>query len=79
MSFADKVLAHTRPVSIRHDVELPRRQSYHASPADWRDEILYFLLVDRFSDGQEHTRPLLDRDREATLALFELIKNQPGY
>ena len=23
--------------------------------------------------------PLLDRDREATLALFELIKNQPGY
>lgn len=62
MSFADKVLAHTRPVSIRHDVELPRRQSYHASPVDWRDEILYFLLVDRFSDGQEHTRPLLDRD-----------------
>ena len=23
--------------------------------------------------------PLLDRNREATLALFELIKNQPGY
>jgi type I restriction enzyme R subunit len=23
--------------------------------------------------------PLLERDREATLALFELIKNQPGY
>jgi type I restriction enzyme, R subunit len=23
--------------------------------------------------------PLLNRDREATLALFELIKNQPGY
>jgi type I restriction enzyme R subunit len=23
--------------------------------------------------------PLLDRDREATLSLFELIKNQPGY
>ena len=23
--------------------------------------------------------PLLDRDREATLALFEIIKNQPGY
>ena len=23
--------------------------------------------------------PLLDRDREATLALFELVKNQPGY
>jgi type I restriction enzyme R subunit len=23
--------------------------------------------------------PILDRDREATLALFDLIKNQPGY
>jgi type I restriction enzyme R subunit len=23
--------------------------------------------------------PLLNRDRDATLALFELIKNQPGY
>ena len=23
--------------------------------------------------------PLINRDREATLALFELVKNQPGY
>nr|MBA3970400.1 hypothetical protein [Gemmatimonadota bacterium] len=23
--------------------------------------------------------PILDRDREATRALFEIIKNQPGY
>ena len=23
--------------------------------------------------------PLLDRNREATLELFELVKNQPGY
>jgi type I restriction enzyme R subunit len=23
--------------------------------------------------------PLLERDPEATLALFEIIKNQPGY
>ncbi len=61
MSFADQILTHARPEAIRDDVELPRRQSYHASPVDWRDEILYFLLVDRFSDGQEHTRPLLDR------------------
>ena len=65
MSFTNNVLSHARPVSIRHDVELPRRQSYHASPVDWRDEILYFLLVDRFSDGREHTRPLLDRDNPA--------------
>ncbi len=30
---------------------------------DWRDEVLYFLLVDRFSDGREDVRPLLDRTR----------------
>jgi glycosidase len=61
MTFADDVLKQGRPESIRGDVSLPRRQRYHPSPADWRDEALYFLLVDRFSDGQEDTRPPLDR------------------
>jgi len=42
---------------------LPQRDAVHPSPPDWRDEVLYFLLPDRFSDGQEHTRPLLDRTR----------------
>ncbi len=33
--------------------------SYFHSPPDWRDEILYFLLPDRFSDGLENDRSLL--------------------
>lgn len=33
--------------------------SYYPSPSDWRDEILYFLLPDRFSDGKEDARQLL--------------------
>ena len=37
------------------------RGSVHPSPTSWRDQILYFLLPDRFSDVQEHTRPLFDR------------------
>src|SRR5215831_12748415 len=41
-------------------LELPRRSSYHSSPSDWRDQVIYFLLPDRFSDGLEDTRPLLD-------------------
>lgn len=61
MSFADTALQRERPSSIRREVVLPRRVSGFRSPVDWRDEVLYFLLVDRFSDGQEHTRPLLDR------------------
>ena len=50
MSFADHALNKDRPDSITRDVTLPRRQRYFASPSDWRDEVLYFLLVDRFSD-----------------------------
>jgi glycosidase len=61
MTFAHNVLGHERPDSIRRGVALPRRQDYYPSPVDWRDEILYFLLVDRFSDGGEAARPLLDR------------------
>lgn len=35
---------------------------YHPSPPNnFRDEILYFLLPDRFSDGEEASRPLLQR------------------
>lgn len=59
MTFRDRVLQAPRPASVRRDVELPRRQRYFPSPADWRDEVLYFLLVDRFSDEAE--RPLLNR------------------
>jgi glycosidase len=61
MSFADTILAAARPDAI-NTVALPRRTAYYGSPSDWRDEIIYFLLPDRFSDGQEATRPLLDRN-----------------
>ena len=60
MIFSETMLNQNRPDRIG-EVSLPRRESYHPSPADWRDEVLYFLLVDRFSDGQEAARPLLDR------------------
>jgi len=61
MSFASLALAQDRPESIRRQLALPRRQSNFRSPVDWRNEVLYFLLVDRFSDAAEASRPLLDR------------------
>lgn len=61
MPFADTLLAATQPPARLTDFTLPRRERYHPSPTDWRDEILYFLLPDRFSDGNEASRPLLDR------------------
>ncbi len=63
MSFAKQALKHPRPDSVRDNVRLPRRQRYFRSPGDWRDQVLYFLLVDRFSDAGEASRPRLDRDQ----------------
>jgi glycosidase len=40
----------------------PERERYHESPADWRDQVFYFLLPDRFSDGKEKPERLLDAD-----------------
>jgi glycosidase len=65
MAFADVLLGQDRPASI-HSVPRTGEGSFHPSPGDWRDEILYFLLPDRFSDGGETTRPLLDRNDRAS-------------
>ena len=50
------------PKAIR-EVILPRRQPFFPSPIAWQDEVLYFMLVDRFSDGKESSRKLLDRSK----------------
>ena len=31
-----------------------RSGKYHASPITWEDEVLYFLMLDRFSNGKEN-------------------------
>ncbi|AGA33332.1 Glycosidase [Thioalkalivibrio nitratireducens DSM 14787] len=65
MEFTHEGLQRARFEHVR-DVRLPRRTPFHPSPSSWRDEVLYFLLVDRFSDGAEETRPLLDRSNRGT-------------
>ena len=59
MAFRDLILGRPRPAAVR-GIDLPRRERSFPSPADWRDEIIYFLLPDRFSDGGEASRPLVD-------------------
>jgi glycosidase len=59
---AQTILNHPVPRSLSA-IAFPRREQFYLSPKDWRDEVLYFLLVDRFSDGQETSRPLFDRNR----------------
>lgn len=58
----------------------PRRDLVHPSPQDWRDEVLYFLLPDRFSDGKEHLRPLLDRSQlDARRAAYAQVNGLPHW
>jgi glycosidase len=42
------------------EADLTPRGRVYPSPVNWRDQVLYFLLPDRFSDGQEDSRPLFD-------------------
>lgn len=63
MPFADQMLGQKRPDRIRAVVLPSQPGGYHPSPSDWRDEVLYFLLPDRFSDGKEDSRPLLNRNQ----------------
>ena len=34
--------------------ELTAGKSFHSSPDRWEDQVLYFLMLDRFSDGNEN-------------------------
>jgi glycosidase len=43
------------------DADLTPRGRVFPSPRQWRDQIFYQLLPDRFSDGREATRPMFDR------------------
>jgi len=59
------------------------KKRYHPSPEAWEDQILYFLLLDRFSDGKEfgywdndgnlvtrdekHTTPLLTEENKGNI------------
>lgn len=65
MGFVEDTLAARRSDAVAA-LDLPRRQHYHPSPASWQDELVYFLLVDRFSDGVENARRLSTRKRCAS-------------
>lgn len=43
----------------------------HPSPRRWNDQVCYFLLPDRFSDGKESERALYKPERAAEFALPE--------
>ncbi|ORC34052.1 alpha-amylase [Marispirochaeta aestuarii] len=48
---------------------LVRDREYYPSPDDWEDQVIYFLMADRFSDGNENDEALYDAERD-----YELVK-----
>ena len=75
------LLGSDRPETLsaaRQMLDRARREgvSYFSSPVDWRDEVLYFLLPDRFSDGKEENRPLLSR---AEISRLRISNSRPGW
>lgn len=63
MSNLNTILDSRPPRSLSEAlVKWPQRDKYTSSPCDWRDQIFYFLLPDRFSNGQEQPDRLLKYD-----------------
>lgn len=61
----DEVVASPPPTSLEEAfANWPIHQSYTSSPADWRNEVLYFLLPDRFAREGITGAPLDRRDPE---------------
>jgi hypothetical protein len=50
------------------DFALLTRRTFTPSPAAWEDQVLYFLLLDRFSDGKERDGYRDNADRPARVA-----------
>jgi glycosidase len=57
--------------------KLVEGKTFHVSPEAWEDEVLYFLFLDRFSDGREYGgfsdnegSPVTDPDGERKTPLF---------
>ncbi|MGF1535935.1 MAG: alpha-amylase family glycosyl hydrolase [Elainellaceae cyanobacterium] len=63
------------PLSLA-EASLTPRGRVHPSPATWRDQVLYFLLPDRFSDGKEGDRPLYSPDKAGTTAEGITVKGK---
>ena len=47
--------------------QITKDKEYFPSPREWEDQTLYFLMVDRFSNGQEQNLYDPEKDYENAL------------
>jgi hypothetical protein len=61
------------------DIELKylvENKEFTKSPIDWENQIIYFLLVDRFSDGQEENYQIYNPNKDYENIFTEGDSNQ---
>src|ERR1700757_126617 len=54
------------------------RRSFTPSPAAWEDQVLYFLLLDRFSDGNEKGGYRDNEGRMVSAGVTPLYRSDDG-
>lgn len=57
-------MKHAAEINLKRITE---EKSFFPSPINWEDQVLYFLLIDRFSDGKEKELYNNDKDYENAL------------
>jgi glycosidase len=73
MSNIDAILSSDHPQTLKAALDKwPQRDAYTHSPSDWRDQVFYFLLPDRFSNGNEKNDRLLDSDLSTAAGLAKI-------
>jgi glycosidase len=79
MSKVEDILNAPVPTSLEQALaNWPEREEYRQSPHDWRDEVFYFLLPDRFSNGKETPDRLLKVDLGTPSGLAEIKGKRPN-
>ena len=79
MGTIEDILKAAVPTNLNQALaQWPEREKYRQSPHDWRDEVFYFLLPDRFSNGKETPERLLKADLSTPSGLAAIKAKRPN-
>ena len=63
----------TRRIESAQDLEFIPPQESFPSPRDWRDQFIYFLMVDRFDDNADGVNFAYPHSGQCTLAFSRIL------
>ncbi len=80
MSNLSIILSSPPPRTIAEALQNWPEREHRKSPSDWRDQVFYFLLPDRFSNAEERPDRLLDADLSTFAGLSRIREIRgPGW